>query len=117
MNPAKKTFSALFTGLLVLLATLAVPFTASAGETSGSPVRPNDVSEHDTNALLEIYSLEDKAEVKNITIKIYNADDNLIYSTEVCQKDYDCDDRLIRFINQSDFIMEVDNTKIYYLNY
>lgn len=117
MNPAKKTFGALFSGLFVLLATLALPFNiASAGELTGNSIHPANVSELETKALLEIYGLEDEVEVNNITIKIYNADDNLIYSTEVCQKDYDCDDRLINFINQSDFITEVDNTRIYYLD-
>lgn len=119
MNHAKKTLASLTLGLTVLLATLATPFyTASAGDPTGKEILPNTITERESEALLTLYSLEDVAEVEaaNIKVKIYNTDDELIFSTEVCQRDFECDDRINRMINQSDFITEVDNTRIYYLD-
>ena len=117
MNHTRKTISNLFLGLTVLLATFAIPITgATAGEPTGNSIQPINISEEDSDALLEYYRLEGEVEVENITIKIYNNNDELIYSTEVCQKEYDCDERLIRMINDSDFITEIDNTRIYFLD-
>lgn len=116
MNHAKRTFGSLFLGLTVLLATLATPiYAVSAGDPPGEKILPKTISEQESEALLTLYSLEEAVEVKNITVKIYNANDELIYSTEVCQRDFECDDRINRMINQSDFITEFDNTRIYYL--
>lgn len=118
MKPATKTSFRLLTGLLVLLATFAFSLsTANAGIKSGYNDPSTTVTDTEIADLLEYYSLEEEAlEIENIYIKIYSGDDNLIFSTKVCQKDYECDERLNNFINQSDFITEIDNTRIYILN-
>ena len=105
MNHAKRTLSSLFLGLTVLLATLAVPFNvASAGITTGEEILPNNMSEQEAKALIKLYSLDEEVEVSNITVKIYNANDELIYSVEVCQNDFECDERINQIVNDSDFI-------------
>jgi hypothetical protein len=117
MNHAKRTLSSLLLGLTVLLATLAIPLNpASAGTPTGEKILPNTVSDQDAEALIKLYGMEDEVEVKNITVKIYNNNDELIYSVEVCLNDFECDERINRIINDSDFITEVDNTRIYYLD-
>ena len=118
MNHAKRTLASLILGLTVLLATLATPiYAASAGTTTGEKVLPTTVSEEESESLLKEYQLEDMVETSNnITVKIYNNNDDLIFSTKVCQRDFECDDRINRMINQSDFITEVDKTRIYYLD-
>jgi hypothetical protein len=101
-----------------LLATFAFTLSAAnAGINSGYNDPSTTVTENEIADLLDYYSLDEEAvEIDNIYIKIYNGDENLIYSTKVCQKDYECDERLNNFINQSDFITEIDNTRIYILN-
>jgi len=116
MNHAKKTFNSLFIGLTVLLATLVLPVSdASAGNTTGNTILPEALSEEESQTLLEIYSLDEEVVVEQLTIKIYDSNDELIYSAKVCPMEYDCDERLNRMINDSDFITEVDDTRIYYL--
>lgn len=116
MNHAKKTLSVFITVLTVLLATLATPFyTASAGNPAGEKVLPTTLSEEESASLIKLYQLSDEVEVKNITVKIYNNNDELIYSVEVCKNDFECDERINQIINNSDFITEIDNTRIYYL--
>lgn len=118
MNHAKRKLSSLVLGLSVLLATLATPtYAAGAGLLTSEDVLPTTVSEDESEALLKEYKLDELVEsIDNITVKIYNNNDDLIFSTEVCQRDFECDDRINRMINQSDFITEVDNTRIYYLD-
>lgn len=117
MKLATKTPLRLLTGLLVLLATLAFTHSpASAGNETGIYDPLSTVTELEIADLLSYYDIEEEVEVKNIQIKIYSISDNLVFSAEVCQKEYDCDERLNNFINQSDFITEVDNTRIYILN-
>ena len=117
MNHAKRTFSSLLIGLTVLFATLAMPFyAASAGEPVGKEILPNTVSEQEAEELIKLYELVNEVEVKNITVKIYNNNDELIYSVEVCKNDFECDERINQIVNDSDFVTEVDNTRIYYLD-
>ena len=117
MNTAVRTTRSLRTGLLVLLATLTLSFTTvSAGTISGSSSLPYIVTQHEINTLLSHYFIDNRIEIHNITIKIYGANDELVYSAKVCQNVYECDERLNLLINQSDFITEVDDTKIYILN-
>lgn len=118
MNHAKKTRFSLMLGLTVLLATLAAPiYAVSAGNPTGEKILPATVSEDETQALIELYGLEDEVEVKNITVKIYNNNDELIYSVEACLNDLECDERINHLINDSNFITEIDNTRIYYLDH
>ena len=117
MNPAKRTLSSLLLGLTVLFATLALPFsTASAGDTAGEEILPTTVSEQEVEALIKLYGWEEEVEVGNITVKIYDTNDNLIYSVKACQNALECDERINQIINASDFITEIDNTRIYYLD-
>ena len=117
MKPATKTSSRLLSGIFVLLATLAFSITtASAGNETGTSDDHYKISENEISALLTAYNVFDEdIKVQNITVKIYSTDDNLVYSAEVCQQEFNCDKRLNFLINQSDFLTEIDNTKIYML--
>jgi len=117
MNTAVNKTRSLSTWLLVLLTTLSFSFTTvSAGNLSGSSLLPYTVTQHEINALLSYYSLDNRIEINNIKIKIFGKNDELVYSAKVCQNMYECDERLNLLLNQSDFITEVDDTKIYILN-
>ena len=117
MNTALRTSRSLTTRLLVLLTTLTFSFSlVSAGTITGSSSLPFTVTQHEINALLSQYSIDDKLEINNVKIKIYGNNDELIYSAKVCHNVYECDERLNLLINQSDFVTEVDDTKIYILN-
>ena len=121
MKTAKKTSVSLLTGLLVLIATLATSFnSASAGIPTGSAILPSilpySITEHEINDLLLFASIDREVEIENIKIKIFGNNDDLVYSSIVCQSIYKCDERLNQLINQSDFITEVDNVRIYILN-
>jgi hypothetical protein len=117
MKTAKKTSLSLLTGLLVLLATLAFSINnASAGIATGISILPYTVTSQEINELLSYASIDEDVIVENVKIKIYGNNDDLVYSANVCHNAYKCDDRLNQLINQSDFITEVDNTRIYILN-
>jgi len=118
MKIAHLRSSSLLLGLTVLLTTLSLRSTnASAGNISGGHSLIFSISESDVTNLLSFYSIEEETEAEKIKIKIYNKKDELIYSTNVCPSLDECDDRLNQFINQSDFITEVDNIKIYILSH
>ena len=111
-----KTSIRLLTGLLILLATLAFSInTASAGIPTGSSILPYTITEQEFNDLLSFANADEDVKIENVKIKIYGNDDDLIYSANVCHSAYNCDERLNRLINQSDFITEIDNTRIYFL--
>ncbi len=126
MKTAKKRSLSLLTGLLVLLATLAAPVTtASAGYHSGNMrtsihsgnlILPNTFTDTELIELLHFASLEIALTFENVEVKIYGNNDDLVYSTTVCPNENRWDERLNQLINQSDFITEVDNTRIYILN-
>jgi hypothetical protein len=126
MKTAKKTSLSLLTGLLVLLATLATPITSasagnhsgniSTGIHSGNLILPTTLSDDELTELLHFASLEVELSFENIEVKIYGNNDDLIYSSTVCPIANKCDERLNQLINQSDFITEVDHTRIYILN-
>ena len=122
MKTAKKTSLSLLTGLLVLIATFASSFNnASAGiptENSVLPyaILPYTITDKEINELLSFASIDREVKIENIKIKIYGDNDDLVYSSNVCHNSYNCDDRLNQLINQSDFITEIDNTRIYILN-
>lgn len=122
MKTTKKTSLSLLTGLLVLIATLATSFNhASAGIPTGNSILPYSIlpysiTDQEYNDLLSFASIDKDVKIENIKIKIYTDNDELIYSSTVCQSTFNCDERLNQFINQSDFITEVDNTRIYILN-
>jgi hypothetical protein len=122
MKTAKKTSVGLVTGFLVLIATLATSFnSASAGIATGSSILPYStlpylITEQEVNDLLTFASIDREVEIENIKIKIFGNNDDLVYSSIVCQSIYKCDERLNQLINQSDFITEVDNVRIYILN-
>jgi hypothetical protein len=117
MKTAKKTSLSLLTGLLVLLASLALPINnANAGIPTGNSILPFTITTQEFNELLSYASIDEDVTVENIKIKIYGTNDDLIYSANVCHNVYKCDDRLNQLINQSDFITEVDNIRIYILN-
>ena len=117
MKNINKTTLVLLTGLLVFLTsiTLSLP-EANAGIVTNNDSRHDNISETEINALLKYYSLEDEIPIKNIVVKIYDMNDNLVFSDKVCQNLSECDERLNHLINQSDFLTEIDNTKIYVLN-
>ncbi len=117
MYTVVRTTRSLSLGLLVLLASLTFTSTSvSAGSLSGSSSLPFTVTQHEIDALLSYYSLDNSIKINNIKIKIYGDNDELVYSAKVCQFVYECDERLNLLINQSDFVTEIDGTKIYILN-
>ena len=117
MKTAKKKSLSLLTGLLVLLSSLAFSINnASAGIPTGISILAFTVTEQEFNELLSYASIDEDVSVEKIKIKIYGSNDDLIYSADVCHSAYKCDDRLNQLINQSDFITEVDNIRIYILN-
>ena len=122
MKTAKKTSLSLLTGLLILTATLASSFNnVSAGIPTENSILPYStlpylITEQEANDLLTFASIDREVEIENIKIKIFGNNDDLVYSSIVCQSIYKCDERLNQLINQSDFITEVDNVRIYILN-
>ena len=117
MKTAKKTSLSLLTGLLVLIAILASSFNnASVGMPTDNSILPYSITDQELNALLSFASIDREVKIENVKIKIFGSNDDLIYSSNVCQSTYNCDERLNQFINQSDFITEVDNVRIYILN-
>jgi len=118
MKLINKTSLSLITGFLVLLTTLALPVTkANAEILAGDNSLPFIITQAEINNLLQYYSLDEETPGSaTIIIEIFDKNDELIFSDNVCRKIYDCDERLNSLINQSDFITEIDNTKIYILN-
>lgn len=116
MKTATKLLRSLLIGLFVLLATLAFNFNyASAGTPTGSPDTTYRISEQEISSLLNYYTLDDEWEVKNIALKFYTQNAELVFSAQGCLKELDCDERINHLVNQSDFITEVDNTRIYFI--
>ena len=116
MKPANRTSLSLLSGLLILLTSLAFSITtASAGITSGNSIMPSTITSEEISELLSLYRIDEEVKIENIEIKIFGQNDELVYSATVCHNIYECDERLNQFINQSDFITEVDGTKIYIL--
>jgi len=110
--------ASLLLGLTVLLTSLSLKSTnASASNISGNHPIIFSISDSDIKNLLNFYDFEEETASENIMVKIYNKNDDLIYSTKVCPNLDECDDRLNQFINQSDFITEVDNIQIYILSH
>ncbi len=107
-----------YLGLLVLFTSLTLATTKlSAGTLTGNHSLPYSISKIEIDKLLAFYSIEEDIKIENVKVKIFDKNDELIYSTQVCPSLNECDERLNQFINQSDFITEVDNTKIYILNH
>jgi hypothetical protein len=105
--------SARFLALLLILAFSNTM--AGATITTGTSFLPYTVTDQEVAALLAHYNPDEKMEIKNIKIKFYDKNDELVYSAKVCQQALNCDERLNQLINQSDFITEVDDTRIYLL--
>ena len=112
-----KTPRSLRAGILVLLISFAFSITnTQAGIVSDSASVPFTVTAQEISALLTQYRLEDEIKIKHIQINIFNKKDELIYSEKVCFKTFESDKKLNHRINQSDFITEIDNTRIYITN-
>ena len=117
MNTAKKTYLSLLSGLLILLTSVTFSINdAKAGISTGSSMLPVVITEEEIHDLLVYANIYEEVKIENVKIKIYGANDELVYSANVCHSIYNCDDRLNQIINQSDFITEIDNTRIYILN-
>jgi hypothetical protein len=117
MKNINKTTLVLLTGLLIFLTSVTVAFIpANASIISNNDSGYHHISETEINALLSLYSIDEEIPINNIIVKIFDKNDNLIFSDKVCQNLSECDERLNHLINQSDFLTEVDNTKIYILN-
>jgi hypothetical protein len=117
MKSTKKTSRGLVPWLLVLLTALSFSIKAvSASYSDRNSETTSIVTEKDINDLLAFAKIDDDIVIQNINIKIYDLNDELIYAAEVCYNEYNCDDRLNQLLNQSDFITEIDNTKIYILS-
>ena len=73
------------------------------------------ISQKEINDLLEIYKPEVIEPKTVINIKIYDQFNQLMYSDEVAVNQVPGDIRLNALLDKSDFLMDLDNTKIYKL--
>ena len=116
MKSLHKISFSLILSFFVLLATVAFPIKNANAETIiDGAILSNMFTEEEINELLAHYPIENEVEILRVKIKIYNNNHELVYSTTVCSKEYDCNERLNLFISQSDFVTEVDNIRIYFL--
>ena len=73
------------------------------------------ITQEEIDNLLEIYKPPVPPSHTHLNVKIYNEHDHLIYSDKVELSKIDTDLRLSALLNGSDYITEIDNTKIYKL--
>jgi len=65
--------------------------------------------------LLSIYSIPHVKPSPVTFVKIFDTDDQLIFSTKISKAEFPKDLRLQRLLDQSYFLTEVDDTKLYIL--
>jgi len=106
----------------LLLVAFTLPGIASTTNTNSSDsIYTHDKAKHQTitqqeaNSMLAYYAIGNQVKIKHYKVKIYSSNNELVYSASVCKHDFECDERLNLLINQSDFITEVDDTRIYFL--
>ena len=116
MKTVNSTLKGLLLGIIVFLASVTLPNLSA----TANPVLSNSIANYmptdsEISELLAYYSVEELQVAQFIKVQVFNNNLDLIYTDTMCQNDYECDQRLNLMLNQSDFITEVDNKKIYML--
>jgi hypothetical protein len=73
------------------------------------------ISENEIQSLLEFYQVETPTLASLKTVKVFDANDVLVYSEDVSNSRFDTDVRLKAMLNQSDYLTEVNDVKYYKL--
>ena len=118
MKTAINKVGAALIGLSILVTSLA-PSMAIAGprnEDKKKNATVEGISNQEIENLLEVYKVEETSISSYKTVKIFDNNDNLIYSEEVYVCRFDEDARLLALLEQSDFLTEVDDVKYYKLD-
>lgn len=105
-------------GLSLLITTLA-PTTLTAGterEKEENNTTIEGITNQEIENLLEIYKVVETPIASYKTVKIFDKNDNLVYSEEVYMCRFDDDSRLLALLDQSDFLAEVEDVKYYKLD-
>ena len=119
MKTTLKKAGAAFIGLSIFITSL-VPSMVMAGPGSNDDkknVTVEGISSQEIENLLETYKVEEIAIADYKTVKIFDNNDNLVYSEKVYVCRFDEDARLLALLEQSDFLTEVNNVKIYKLDH
>lgn len=116
MKTTNRTTKGLLIGIIVFLAAVAAPNLAA----NANPILSNAIykympTEAEISELLAYYGVEELQMAQFVKVQVFNNHLDLVYSDTMCQNDYECDKRLNILLNQSDFITEIDNKKIYML--
>lgn len=119
MKTTLKKAGAALLGLSLLISSLAPPvaMAASDNEDEKKNVTVEGISSQEIENLLETYKVEEIAIADYKTVKIFDNNDNLVYSEKVYVCRFDEDARLLALLEQSDFLTEVNNVKIYKLDH
>lgn len=110
----KKQVAALL-GIGVLALSLSPGLVAKNTDPGTEENKEYKISQKEINDLLEIYKPEVIEPNTVINIKIYDQFDQLMYSDKVAVNQVPGDIRLNALLDKSDFLMDLDNTKIYKL--
>jgi hypothetical protein len=119
MNITLKKAGTALLGLSMLLTVTGPPLlmagTGHEGDKGNS--KAGGVPDKEIALLLETYQL-DKVRISAYkTVKIFDSNDNLIFSEQVAISRLDNDARLSGLIDKSDFLTEVDDVKYYKMDY
>ena len=118
MKTAINKVGAALIGLSIFVTSLAPPM-AIAGpgnEDEKKNATVEGISIQEIENLLEVYKVEETTIASFKTVKIFDKNDDLIYSEEVYVCRFDEDVRLLALLEQSDFLTEVDDVKYYKLD-
>ena len=116
MKTANRKLKGLLLGVIVFLVSATIPnLTANANPILGKSLFSYMPTESEISELLAHYGVEEFQMAQFIKVQVFNNNLDVIYTETMCQDDYECDKKLNLLLNQSDFITEVDNKKIYML--
>ena len=115
MKSLLKKRTALLLGLGVLTTAISPAIAAVNMDPENGKIKVATITQEEIDNLLEIYKPQVQSSHTHLNVKIYNEHDHLIYSDKVELSKIDTDLRLSALLNGSDYITEIDNTKIYKL--
>ena len=117
MNSILKKSGATILGLSFLLVSTN-PLAAAEGignDNDKDSIAIEGISENEIQSLLEFYQVETPMPATLKTVKVFDANDVLVYSEDVSNGRFDTDPRLKAMLNQSDYLTEVNDVKYYKL--